>query len=169
MTAVRARCSFSNNGESSATQSGPVLTNTTELATLVYSSDDIQVAKCAARKMPEKTQSRISVRVKRFISSRCLMSAIGARIRVAKVSLNAAMTREGAPSLCAKRIKMLAVETASMAIKIAKGSITRDWNRSSVSSIDLYDICIKIVEILASIDCNKVKLNYTFKDCYFIK
>ena len=68
MMAVRARFSFNNNGASSATQSGPVLTNTTELATLVYSSDDIHVAKCKARKMPEKPQSRISIGKRRFNS-----------------------------------------------------------------------------------------------------
>jgi len=123
MTAVRARFSFNKIGESNATQSGPVLTKTTELATLVYSREDIQVAKCKARKIPEKAPGSISFRVKRFISSRCLVSAMGARIRVANVRRKAATTSEGAPSFCAKRMKTLDVETVRMAIRIAKGSI----------------------------------------------
>lgn len=122
MIAVCARCSFDRSGESNATQSGPVLTNTTELATLVYSSEDIHVAKCTARKMPEKTPSMISLRVKRFISSRCFVKAIGASRTVAKPSLRAAITSDGAPSLCANRIKMLAVDTANTAIMIAMGA-----------------------------------------------
>ncbi|KAA0260504.1 MAG: hypothetical protein EDM79_18700 [Chloroflexi bacterium] len=44
-TAIREICSFSSKGESRATHNGPVPTKTTELATVVYSSDVIQVAK----------------------------------------------------------------------------------------------------------------------------
>jgi hypothetical protein len=43
--AARVKRSLSSTGESSATHSGPVDTNTTELATVVYSSDEIHVAK----------------------------------------------------------------------------------------------------------------------------
>src|SRR5688572_18505712 len=39
------KCSPRKKGEANATHRGPVLTNTTELATLVYSSELIQVAK----------------------------------------------------------------------------------------------------------------------------
>src|SRR5687767_6516331 len=47
--------------------------------------------------------------------------AMGASRRVAKESLKAAMTSEGAPSVCAKRMKIEAVETARIAINSAKG------------------------------------------------
>jgi hypothetical protein len=46
--------SFIVNGENNATQRGTVVTNTTELATEVYWSEEIQVAKCIARKMPDR-------------------------------------------------------------------------------------------------------------------
>ena len=41
--------------------------------------------------------------------------------RVAKVKRKAAITNEGAPSVCAKRIKILAVETARVATINAMG------------------------------------------------
>jgi len=56
-TAMPAKRSFSSRGEKIATHNGPVETNTTELATDVYSSDDIHVAKWMARKMPEMIPS----------------------------------------------------------------------------------------------------------------
>ena len=40
---------------------------------------------------------------------------------MANVNRTAAMTSEGAPSVCAKRIKIEAVETASMAMSRLKG------------------------------------------------
>lgn len=55
MIAARVNFSFNSIGDSNATQSGPVETNTTELATDVYSSDDIHVAKWTARNKPDTT------------------------------------------------------------------------------------------------------------------
>ncbi len=55
--------SFRKNGETNATHSGPVLTSTTELATVVYSSDVIHVAKCSPRNNPEATPKSSSLRV----------------------------------------------------------------------------------------------------------
>lgn len=43
--AARVNFSFNSIGDNNATQSGPVDTNTTELATDVYSSEEIHVAK----------------------------------------------------------------------------------------------------------------------------
>ncbi len=43
--AARVNFSFNSIGDNNATHSGPVDTNTTELATDVYSSEDIHVAK----------------------------------------------------------------------------------------------------------------------------
>ena len=69
-SAVRPSRSRSKKGETRATQSGPVLTRTTELATVVYSSEEIQVAKWTARKRPA-TDPRINSRgVKAFTSAR---------------------------------------------------------------------------------------------------
>jgi len=127
VTAVCPRCSFRSRGDRSATQSGPVLTNTTELATLVYSKELIHVAKWAARKMPEKTPNRTSVRVKRWISSRYLVRANGSRIKVAKIIRQAAIARDGICSLCAKRMMILPVETARIAKANARGSAVVGW------------------------------------------
>src|SRR5687767_14167970 len=80
--------------------------------------------------MPERTPSRISVRVKRFISCTCLESASGVNNRVAKVNLSAAITMDGA-SAWANRIKMLDVETARIAVNMAIGRMKRE--RSSVT------------------------------------
>ena len=74
-------------GESRATHNGVVVTSTTELATLVYFSEDIQVAKCNARKKPDKSARRISFRVRILSSCQCLVSAIGARMTIASVNL----------------------------------------------------------------------------------
>ena len=68
MIDARDKCSLSSIGESSATQSGPVATNTAELATLVYSREEIHVAKWAARNRPETIPNVISLRV-RVLSS----------------------------------------------------------------------------------------------------
>ena len=54
--------SLSTNGASSATHKGFVVTNTTELATEVYSNDRIQVAKCSARNNPASAASSNSRR-----------------------------------------------------------------------------------------------------------
>jgi hypothetical protein len=55
-------------GESSATHSGIVLTNTTELATVVYCSEVIQVAKCTARNAPESNASPSALRLSELSS-----------------------------------------------------------------------------------------------------
>ncbi len=57
--AARVNFSFNSIGDSSATHSGPVDTKTTELATEVYSSEEIHVAKWTARNKPE-TAPRVS-------------------------------------------------------------------------------------------------------------
>ena len=49
--------SFRNIGESRAIHIGPVLTNTTELATDVYAREEIQQAKWIAKKIPERMPS----------------------------------------------------------------------------------------------------------------
>ena len=98
-------------GESRATQSGMVLTSTTELATLVYCNEVIQVAKWSARKIPDKRASRKPFRLSPRSSVLCLKAAIGTRIMDASVKRQAAMTSDGTSSW-AKRIKMDAVEAA---------------------------------------------------------
>src|SRR3990172_5520176 len=50
-------------GANNVTHKGVVVTKTTELATVVYSRDVIQVAKCNARKMPDK---RAKIHSRRF-------------------------------------------------------------------------------------------------------
>jgi hypothetical protein len=108
------------NGDNNATHIGAVDTRTTELATLVYSRDVIQVAKWSARNIPESNPSNNSFLVRAINSSLCRMIAIGAIIRLAIVSRNAAMTREGASSW-ANLIKSDAVDTDMIASMIAKG------------------------------------------------
>jgi len=104
-------------GANKATHKGAVLTNTTELATDVYSKEDIQVAKCTAKKNPERIARSISLRFKDANSPRCRLTAIGARTKDARVNLNAAMTKEGTASAWINFIKIDAVETA----RIPKG------------------------------------------------
>ncbi len=123
-TAARVMRSSRRKGESSATQSGPVDTNTTELATVVYSREEIQVAKCTARKSPANIPGRYSLRVRLFSSARWRSRAKGAKSSVANVSRKAAITREGASS-CAKRMKIEEVETAKIAVSNARGSLKR--------------------------------------------
>ena len=105
---------FSRNtsGESSATHSGVVVTRTTELATVVYSRDVIQVAKCSAKKTPESSASSHSPRPSARSSDLERVSANGASTRLASVRRAAAMTMDGAPAPWARRMKMEAVETA---------------------------------------------------------
>jgi hypothetical protein len=98
-------------GESSATHNGEVETRITELATVVYASEVIQVAKWIARNSPERTVRILSRLVKASNSIRCLDSANGARTKVARVNRYAAMTRDGAYSW-AYRMKIEAVEIA---------------------------------------------------------
>jgi hypothetical protein len=106
-------------GAKKATHKGAVLTNTTELATEVYSKEDIQVAKCTAKKNPERTAREISLRLKEINSLRYRLMANGARMKDAKANLNAAMTREGTPSAWINLMNMEAVETASIPKGIA--------------------------------------------------
>lgn len=123
-TATRLNRSFNNMGDSTATHNGPVDTKTAELATVVYSSEVIHAAKWIARKMPDTTPNTISLRVKRLISARYCVNAMGAINKVAIVNRSAAITNEGA-SVCARRIKIEAVEMARMATNIPMGSRKR--------------------------------------------
>ena len=116
--------SFNNIGDNNATHNGPVETKTTELATDVYSRDEIHVAKCAARNIPEAMPNPISRLVRFFNSLRCRVNAMGAINSVANVNRSAAITSDGAPD-CAKRIKIEAVETANMAMVRLMGRKTR--------------------------------------------
>ena len=100
-------------GESSATHSGIVLTNTTELATVVNCSEVIQVAKCTARNPPESSASPSSLRLSEPSSRLWVDAATGTRMIEAMVNRQAAITIEGA-SFWAKRMKIEAVETANI-------------------------------------------------------
>src|SRR4030043_884959 len=106
------------NGESRATQSGIVLTNTTELATVGYCNEVIQVAKCNARKIPDKSARSKSGRLRDMSSRLWVDAATGTRMIEAKVNLQAAITSEEA-SFWAKRMKIEAVETAKMPNRMA--------------------------------------------------
>ena len=64
--------------------------------------------------------------MKRLSSSQYLAAANGASSIVANDSRSAAITIEGTPSACAKRIKMLAVEMESMAPRSAIGKMMRE-------------------------------------------
>jgi hypothetical protein len=77
-----------------------VLTRTTELATEVYWSEVIQVAKWSARKIPESSAKSTSRRLREVSSARRLERAMGAKISEATVNRQAAITSEGA-SFCA--------------------------------------------------------------------
>ena len=85
-------------GESKATQSGVVDTSTTELATEVYSSEVIQVAKWIARKKPESRARPSSRRFRRANSARWRISTIGSSNREARLRRQAAITIEGTAS-----------------------------------------------------------------------
>ena len=71
------------NGESKATQSGVVVTNTTELATEVISSEEIQAAKWNARNKPDNTNKNHTRCEKCFISLKWLERINTAVMRVA--------------------------------------------------------------------------------------
>lgn len=105
--------SLRKNGENKATHNGDVATKTTELATLVYSSEVIQVAKCNPKNTPARINRQNLLLGMDFISPRERMSTNGASTRVAIPSLPAAITKEAACS-CAKRINIEAVETAKI-------------------------------------------------------
>ena len=77
--------SLRNKGDRSATQRGAVVTNTTELATEVYSREVIQEAKWQARRKPDKM-----IKIQSFppilrISDRVFQIANGAMNKAAKV------------------------------------------------------------------------------------
>ena len=82
---------------------------------------------------------------------------------MANVSLNAAITSEGFVIL-RETDKDARSETAE-AIRLQGAG--KDGRGFSHVNLDLYDICIKIVQILASF-WFKVKINYTFKERNFI-
>ena len=83
-------------GENSATHKGTVDTKTTELATVVYSNDFIQVTKWIARNVPERSASRISLLVIDPNSARFLVSTKGEINNVAIPSRYVAIIIEGA-------------------------------------------------------------------------
>ena len=97
-------------GESSATQSGVVVTRTTELATEVSCSEVIQTAKWIARKSPDRPPFKMSFHDRLRHSWRYFTQAIGTRTRLANNNLDAAITNEDA-SACANRMNIDAVET----------------------------------------------------------
>ncbi len=101
--------------EANPTQSGFVVTSAALLATDVYSSEEIQVQKCMARNSPDSRHRPRSRRHSRMISRPALSQAKGARIAAASPSRTAAIAREEAPSACASRIRIEAVETTATA------------------------------------------------------
>jgi hypothetical protein len=88
--------SFRVTGDRSATHKGAVETSTTELTTVVYCSEEIQVAKWSARNIPEPIANHRSLPCILTISARYLIRAIGARNNVAKHRREAAITIDGA-------------------------------------------------------------------------
>lgn len=64
--------SFNMTGENKATHRGTVETRTTELATVVYSRDFIQVEKWTAKNTPDNTEKRNSFFESELSSSRFL-------------------------------------------------------------------------------------------------
>jgi len=70
-------------GDSIATHRGVVVTRTTELEMVVYSSEDIQVAKWIARKNPDANPSSNSLDVNFWSSGLYLKKTIGAKIILA--------------------------------------------------------------------------------------
>jgi hypothetical protein len=110
--------SFIVNGESKATHKGTVLTRTTELATVVYCSELIHVAKCNAKNIPDSNARSNSPREREVKSRLRVETATGTRIKEAMVNLQAAITRD-VTSFCAKRIKIDAVDTATIPMMMA--------------------------------------------------
>lgn len=123
--------SFKKKGENAATHNGVVVTRTTELATLVYSSEVIQAAKCTDRKNPDnKRRTRVFEEI--FLISLRYLNRTGGKINnVAKANRKKAMVREGASS-CANLMKIDAVETDNIPNpKIKIGLILGDINSAS--------------------------------------
>jgi hypothetical protein len=73
-----------------------------------------------ARKIPEKSARVSSWRLKERSSPRNLSIAIGAIIKDASESRQAAITRDGTPSACANRMNIEEVETANIPKSIVK-------------------------------------------------
>ncbi len=92
---IRLDFSFNISGEKSATQIGVVVTSTTELETLVYSSEVIQAAKCTANSNPAPVILIQSALVMDLSSFACLRRTQGVIKMEANPSLNAAITRDG--------------------------------------------------------------------------
>ena len=103
----------STSGAISATQSGVVVTSTTDCSTVVSASEAIQLEKCTARSPPAASASNRSPRDNPRSASRCRTSATGASTSVAIARRPAAMISESA-SRCANRTKIEAAETARM-------------------------------------------------------
>ena len=87
--------------EASAIQIGLVVTSTVLLATEVYASELIQVAKCAASRQPASNARRRSRRDKPRISLPTRASASGVSSSAASVRRSAAIDSDGTPAPCA--------------------------------------------------------------------
>lgn len=140
-TAVqRVGFSFRKMGDNKATHNGAVVTNTTELATVVYSNEVIQVAKCEPRKTPANTSNnQVFPGMLGFIFFQ-LFNANGRMNSVAKDIRPAAITDEGT-STWAKRIKIDAVETA----RIPRNNPAKD-----LVAVDEFDRFAKRIVLLLS-------------------
>ena len=113
MTRTRGMDSRSTSAEKSAIQIGLVVTRATLLATLVYSSEEIQVAKCSARNAPAALAKRQSPRVRARSSAPLLARAKGRRISAAMERRQAAIAGDGTPCPCARRTRIDEVATTA--------------------------------------------------------
>jgi len=91
----RVSFSFRKTGDNRATHNGAVVTKTTELATVVYSKEVIQVAKCEPRKTPARISSNQVFPLTFGLTSFQLLIANGRITIVAKDIRPAAITDEG--------------------------------------------------------------------------
>lgn len=125
MIAILSSLSRKNTGASKATHRGVVDTNTTELATLVYSRDFIHVAKWNARKTPARIARRLSFLPNFFRSERYLLKTNGVSTSVAINNRPADMMMDDAPACCANRMNIAAVEAANIPAEMPKDKTTR--------------------------------------------
>ena len=99
-------CSPNKKGAVNPTQRGEVVTRTVELATEVYASEVIQLAKCKANIKPERIASRQEVPDMCCSSTRRRINASGNKMAEARLSRQAAITIDGMSCPCAKRTKI---------------------------------------------------------------
>lgn len=111
----------------SAVQTGVVATSNVDIATLVYSSDQIHVAKCAARATPATT-SRLSRRRIDAGWDRRGKTAEIAHNTAAAIESRRADTASGDAPDNAKRAKIAAAPTASCAAARTVYRSGRDWS-----------------------------------------